>query len=91
MHEIVDKLASDNEYWAEQFLEAWTIMTTNGNTGLTEGPQSSWLGHYSLTQQGVNVGDFETYIADNSPVTFTDPTVNLGWTDTHIIITTFIA
>jgi hypothetical protein len=73
MHEIVDKLASDNEYWAEQFLEAWQIMTSNGNTGLTDGPQSSWLGHFSLTQQGVDVGDFDSYIADNAPVTFTDP------------------
>ena len=75
MHEIVDKFASDNEYWAEKFLEAWIIMTTNGYSDLTDGPQTAWMGHYSLTKQGLNLGDFDSYIAENSPVTFTDPMV----------------
>ena len=80
MHQIVDELASDNEYWAEKFLEGWHIMVTNGYEveygELVEGPQSAWLGHYSLTEQGIAVGDFENYIAENKPVTFTDPNVS---------------
>ena len=44
---------------------------------LDVGPQSGWLGHYSLTEQGVSVGDFETYIQQNKPVVFTDPNVSL--------------
>lgn len=76
MHEIVDNLASDNEYWAEKFLEAWDMMTTNGNDGLVDGPQSAWFGHYSLTKQGIELGDFESYIDDNKPLKFTDPAVD---------------
>lgn len=77
MHEIVDDLASDNEYWWERFLEGWQGMTANGYNmeDLVDGPQNGWLGYYSLDQQGVVMADFETYIAENSPVTFTDPTV----------------
>ena len=30
MHEIVDELASDNEVFAEKFLEGWQMMTNNG-------------------------------------------------------------
>ena len=30
MHEIIDELASDNEFFAEKFLESWHLMTTNG-------------------------------------------------------------
>ena len=81
MHQIVDELASDNEYWAEKFLEGWHIMVTNGYEveygELVDGPQSAWLGHYSLTEQGIDVGDFDNYITENKPVTFTDPNVSL--------------
>ena len=77
MHEIVDELASDNELWAEKFLEGWQQMTSNGyaSNELVDGPQSGWVGHYSLTKQGIAISDFEAYIADNAPVTFTDPEV----------------
>ena len=52
-------------------------MTSNGysENELVDGPQNGWIGHYALTEQGVDVGDFESYIAENAPVTFTDPTV----------------
>ena len=30
MHEIIDELATDNELFAEKFLEGWQIMTNNG-------------------------------------------------------------
>ena len=52
-------------------------MTSNGYTAdeLVDGPQNSWIGHYSLAQQGVDVGDFESFITENAPVTFTDATV----------------
>jgi len=78
LHQIIEDLASDNEYFAERFLEAWQMMTNNGynNDELTDGPQSGWLGHFSLAQQGIDVGDFESYIAANAPVVFTDKNVD---------------
>ena len=78
MHEVVDALASDNEVWAKTFLEGWQLMTANGYSGeeLEDGPENGWLGHYSLSQQGLEIADFEAYIAENAPVTFTDPTVS---------------
>ena len=77
MYTIVDELAADNEFFAETFLDGWQQMTSNGYTEdeLVDGPQNSWIGHYSLTQQGVDVGDFESFITENAPVTFTDATV----------------
>ena len=77
MHEIVNELASDNEVFAEKFLAGWQMMTSNGYAegDLSDGPHSGWLGHYSLARQGLDIPDFETYIAENAPVTFTDPTV----------------
>ena len=55
MHQIIDELASDNEYFADTFLEGWQQMTSNGYSSdeLQNGPDNGWLGHYSLTQQGV--------------------------------------
>jgi len=82
MHEIVADMANDNAYWAEKFLEAWQIMTTNGDRAadgtiaLTEGPQSGWFGHYSLYKQGINPDDLEAYITSMAPLTWTDPTVD---------------
>jgi len=78
MHEIVNELGSDNEIFAEKFLAAWQMMTSNGYSegDLEDGPHSGWLGHYSLAQQGLDIPDFETYIAENAPVTFTDPTAD---------------
>ena len=29
IHQVVDELASDNEYWAEMFMEGWQDMVTN--------------------------------------------------------------
>ena len=77
MHEIVDEFASDNEVWAEKFLEGWQQMTSNGyeSEDLVDGPQNGWIGYYSLTKQCVEIPDFEAFIADNAPVTFTDPMV----------------
>jgi len=82
MYQIVEELAEDNEYFIETFLEAWQQFTSNGYNGfngaeeLAEGPASGWLGHHSLAKQGVNIQDFEEYIAANKPVTFTDPTAD---------------
>jgi len=78
MHQVVDELASDNEYFAEMFMEGWQMMTSNGYTAgqLRDGPHSGWMGHYSLAQQGVIISDFEAYIQENAPVTFTDPSVD---------------
>jgi len=77
MHQIVDELASDNEYFAEMFLEGWQMFTNNGykSSQLRDGPQAGWLGYYSLTEQGKSIANFASYIAENAPVTFTDPKV----------------
>ena len=59
LHEIVDDLALDNEVFAENFMEGWQVMTTNGYSleNLQVGPQNGWMGHYSLSQQGVLFDD----------------------------------
>ena len=60
-------------------LDGWHQMSINGYTDeeLVDGPQNGWVGHYSLSKQGINIGDFEAYIAANAPVTFTDKNVSL--------------
>ena len=79
MYQIVDELASDNELFAEKFLEGWQQMTSNGYSDgdLVDRPDNGWIGYYSLSQQGVEIGNFASYIADNAPVTFTDPEVDI--------------
>ena len=42
---------------------------------LVDGPQNAWTGYYSLAKQGIKIDDFETYIAENAPLKFTDPKV----------------
>ena len=79
MADIVDTFATDNEAFAKKFLTGWQMMTSNGYSAedLVDGPESGWVGHYSLSQQGVSITpDFETCITNNKPVTFTDPTVS---------------
>ena len=79
LHEIVDELASDNEYFAEKFLEGWQMMMNNGYTEseLEDGPENSWFGYFSLAKQGIPIEpNFETFIKNNKPVWFTDPLVS---------------
>ena len=94
MYQIVDELASDNELFAEKFLEGWQQMTSNGNEDLRDGPENGWFGYYSLAQQP-NVkrrmkrlirkyGSFEDYIAKHKPVTFTDPNVSVIFFKSYI-------
>lgn len=77
---IIDAFASDNERFAETFLEGWQEMISNGYSKgeLVDGPQNAWVGYHSLEQQGINIEDFEKYIAENAPLTFTDPKVKFG-------------
>ena len=56
IHEIVDVYAKDHDIWAKDFLDAWQRMQANGYENLKDGPQNSWLGHYSLTNMGVEIG-----------------------------------
>ena len=78
MSDIISEFAEDNEFFAEKFMEGWQEMASNGYaTELEDGPESSWLGHYSLSQKlkkqgGSITPDFESYIQDNKPVWFTD-------------------
>ena len=80
MHQIIEELASDNEHFAETFLEAFGMMASNGysDSDLKDGPQNGWFGHYSLSQQGIKFRNFARYIKKNSPVTFTDKKVGLS-------------
>ena len=55
----------------------WTDLRYPDSSILAIVTQAGWLGHYSLSEQGVNVGDFEDHIAENAPLTFTDPKVRL--------------
>ena len=78
MHEIIDELASNNEIFAEKFLEGWQMMMNNGygEGELEDGPENGWFGYYSLAQQGKTIEpDFASFIEDNKPVWITDPTV----------------
>ena len=77
LHEIVDGLASDNDHFTEKFFEGWALMTSNGYSEgeLVDGPENGWFGFNSLLEQDINIDDFETYIANNSPVWFTSQKV----------------
>ena len=77
LHRIVDEFASDNEIWAEKFLEGWQLMTSNGYSAqdLIDGPENGWFGFYSLSQQGVEISNFSSYIKIHTPLKFTDPKV----------------
>ena len=80
MHQIVDEMAQNNEVFVEKFLEGWQMMTSNGyqDAGIKDGPQSGWLGYYSLKKQNKQPdGDFEAYIKAKKPLRFTDPKVCL--------------
>ena len=59
LYEIVYELASDNEVFAEKFLEGWQMMTQNGNEGLVDGPHHGWLGYHSLAEQGFKINNFK--------------------------------
>ena len=49
----------------------------HSDTYLEDGPENGWLGYYSLSKQGkVMEPDFATFIEDNKPVWFTDPSVS---------------
>jgi len=78
--DIVEKFASDQQYWSVKFLEAWDIMATNGQPHLEAGPEAGWLGHYSLDKAGrLASGDsLETLIteAGDSGLIWTDPQVD---------------
>lgn len=77
LSDIVEKFATDQQYWSVKFFEAWDIMQKNGYpTGLKEGPFSGWFGSYSLKKQGRT--DIEALKAEmgNGGIVFTDPKVN---------------
>ena len=86
--DIVDELASDNELFAEKFLEGWQQMTSKGYSDgdLRDGPENGWFGHYSL-KNWVSSGyypmenlpedmtTFEDWITNFAPLKFTNPRV----------------
>merc|ERR1711874_58763 len=72
---IVERFASDQQYWSVKFLEAWDIMATNGYSSLSAGPEAGWLGFYSLNKQGRMDGvSLDSLIAENADT-------GLVWTD----------
>ena len=83
MHDV--NVYNAQKVFAEKFMEGWQEMTSNGYTDgeLEDGPESSWFGHYSLSQKLKKQGeaitpDFETYIQNNKPVWFTDAEVSMS-------------
>ena len=47
--DIFDEFADDHDIWARDFLDAWVIMTSNGDDlDLKDAPENSWLGHYTI-------------------------------------------
>ena len=62
IYQIVEEYADDHDVWASDFLDAWQRMQSNGYTDLKNAPESSWLGYYSLTQQGINLGNAKSNI-----------------------------
>jgi len=83
LYKITEAFADDHELWAETFLGAFVKMQANGYTDLTPAPQNSWLGYYSLEQQGLaTFSDYSDYITENAPLVFTDPEADpyvCGW------------
>merc|ERR1712110_350455 len=51
-------------------------MTWSVQKSHVDGPDNGWLGFNSLAKQGIDVGNFEEFIEQNKPVTFTDPTAD---------------
>jgi len=80
LSDIVDRFASDQQYWSVKFLEAWDIMATNGCTDLEAGPEAGWLGHYSLDKAGrLEAGASLSGLiaeADDTGLVWTDPQVD---------------
>ena len=74
IYKIMEDYADDHDVWAAEFLEGWMVMINNGYTNLTDGPQNGWLG-YAALENRVDIEDYEAYIAENSPLVFTDPNV----------------
>jgi len=71
--DIVDKFASDQQYWSVKFLEAWDIMATNGYSKLNEGPYSGWFASWSLQKQGrTDLAQLESEM-NNGGIVWTDP------------------
>ena len=56
-YKIVDEYADDHDVWASDFLDAWQRMQSNGYLNLKEAPQNSWLGYYSLSDSGIELGN----------------------------------
>ena len=75
LSDIVDRFASDQQYWSIRFMEAWDIMATNGYTDLKEGPKAGWFGYYSLKKQDrVLTEELEAQM-NNGGLVWTDPKV----------------
>jgi len=78
--DIVEAYADNHDLWAENFLDAWQQMMNNGYSSLIDGPQNSWLGHYTIKGRNgdfedyaIFEGDFEQFILDNAPLVFMNP------------------
>jgi len=78
--DILDEFADDHEIWAKDFLDSWVIMTSNGASDLKDGPENSWLGHYTIKghpndfeDYDIFEKDFGKFIEKNNPLVITDP------------------
>jgi len=73
LSDIVDKFASDQQYWSIRFMEAWDIMASNGYTDLKEGPKSGWFGYYSMKKQDRSLVEELEAQMNNGGLVWTDP------------------
>ena len=55
--DITEQYADDHDVWASDFLDAWQRMQAIKNPNLKDGPESSWLGYYSLKEMGADIGE----------------------------------
>ena len=61
--DIVEAYADNHDLWAENFLDAWQQMMNNGYSSLIDGPQNSWLGHYTIKGKNLSrASKFQTYV-----------------------------
>jgi len=78
LHQIVEDLADDHDYFGRMFLEGFERMTTNGYTDqdLNDAVEEGWFGYYTMAGQDRFSGfmdNFEEYIVSNGPVVMADP------------------
>ena len=64
--DIVEEFADNHDLWAEKFLDGWQRIQQTGCTGLSDGPQNSWMGYYKLKELGLEESDIGKLICTSA-------------------------